>query len=99
MTKEEPSKLDSEREALLREEEKISKNVLKIVDPKLYSLTSFETKQKEFKDTCMAIQAIVCAKLYRCVSGSLEGYFKKRWSVSRAQTYRLFECASVLKVT
>jgi hypothetical protein len=97
MTEEVP-KMDPDRETLAREEEKISKNVLKIIDPKSYNLTPFPTKQQEFRDTCIAIQNIVNSKLYRCISGSLEGYFKKRWNVSRAQTYRLFECASVLKV-
>jgi hypothetical protein len=98
MTDDISGKIDIDRDALLKEEEMISKNVLKIIDPKLYNLTPFETKQQEFLDTCMAIQNIVNSKLYRCISGSLEGYFKKRWNVSRAQTYRLFECASVLKV-
>ena len=76
----------------------ISKNVLKVVDVKVWSELSFESKQLEFRETCFAILSIVNNKLYRSISPSLEQYFKKRWSVSRAQVYRLYESAAVLKV-
>ncbi len=89
---------NDDRKLLADQEDHISKNVLKVVDQKYWNLLSFESKQREFKETCLAIANIVNSKLYRCISGSLEGYFKKRWSVSRAQVYRLYESATVLKV-
>lgn len=89
---------ESDRRLLAIQEANISKNVLKVVDQKYWNQLSFQGKQTEFFDTCMAISQIVNNKLYRCISPSLEGYFKKKWSVSRAQVYRLYESSSILKV-
>ncbi|KAJ3323695.1 hypothetical protein HDV06_001425 [Boothiomyces sp. JEL0866] len=89
-------KLDSDKAELFKQESRIARNVLKICNTKLYNELPFETKQQEFKDTCYAIKQIVVQKLYRCMSSSLEGYFKKRWNVSRASTYRFLECATIL---
>jgi hypothetical protein len=89
---------ESDRRLLSIQEANISKNVLKVVDQKYWNQLSFQGKQNEFYDTCMAISQIVNNKLYRCISPSLEGYFKKKWSVSRAQVYRLYESSSILKV-
>ena len=94
----ETENLDDKNLNLASQESLISKNVLKVVDVKVWSELSFESKQLEFKETCFAILNIVNNKLYRCISTSLEQYFKKRWSVSRAQVYRLYESAAILKV-
>ncbi|KAJ3270047.1 hypothetical protein HDV01_000595 [Terramyces sp. JEL0728] len=90
-------KPDTDKAELLRQESLIARNVLKICNTKLFNDIPFETKQQEFKNTCNAIQTIIVHKLYRCMSGSLEGYFRKRWNVSRATTYRFVECAAILK--
>lgn len=99
----------SESEILFAQEQLMSARVLKTVDKGV--VIDFETKQVEFKNTVYAIQQIInsyCTanlrKLYRVVSASLEAYFKKRWSVSRAQVssvimkvYRLYEAGAVLR--
>lgn len=89
---------ENDKQLLSQQEALISRNVLKVIDPKSWSNLPFRDKQNEFKNTCYAIQSIVNTKSYRPISPSLELYFKKKWSVSRAQVYRLYESASVLKV-
>ena len=85
-------------DSLAVQENLISMNVLKVVDVMEWNRLSFTAKQLEFKDTCFAILRIVNNKLYRPISNSLELYFKKRFGVSRAQVYRLYESAAILKV-
>jgi hypothetical protein len=90
--------IDDDTRLLQIQEIFISKNVLKVVDPSGWNSLSYQGKQKEFRDTCFAIHEIVVHKLYRGSFNSLENYFKKRWSVSRAQVYRLHESATILKL-
>ncbi|KAI8894027.1 hypothetical protein BC833DRAFT_252280 [Globomyces pollinis-pini] len=59
--------------------------------------TPFHDKQKAFYNTCFAIRKIIKEKLYRVQSTNLEQYFLKKFNVSRAQVYRLMDCASVLE--
>ncbi|KAI9140432.1 hypothetical protein BKA69DRAFT_1125690 [Paraphysoderma sedebokerense] len=50
-----------------------------------------------FLRTIAAVNTIVQSKLYRIKSISLEDYFKKTFNISRAQVYRLIDCAIVVK--
>ena len=45
-----------------------------------------------------AIEFIIKNKLYKLTAQNLEQYFLKEYDVSRAQVYRLVDCACVLKV-
>ncbi|KAJ3195610.1 hypothetical protein HDU67_004313, partial [Dinochytrium kinnereticum] len=56
-----------------------------------------DRKQRRFRRTVFAVQAIVSAKLYKTKSASLEAYFKDVWKISRAQVYRFLDCAAVLR--
>ncbi|KAJ3301210.1 hypothetical protein HDV03_001196 [Kappamyces sp. JEL0829] len=57
----------------------------------------FKTKQQQFKETCFAIEIIIKQKLYKLTAQNLEQYFLKEFNVSRAQVYRLLDCAAVLR--
>ncbi len=63
-----------------------------------HSKLDFKTQQVYFKQTCFAIQTIISKKLYKCVAANLEQYFKNYWDISRAKTYRMMECAAMIKV-
>jgi hypothetical protein len=82
--------------AQLQEQElKIHLHVLKHVSQ---ADVPFHQKQRDFSETCFAIRAIIKRKLYRAYSPNLEQYFLKKFKVSRAQVYRLLDCASILDV-
>ena len=55
-------------------------------------------KFHQFKETAMAIFNIVDSKLYKSRSNSLESYFRHRWQISRAQVYRFYNSARIIKV-
>ncbi|KAJ3271631.1 hypothetical protein HDV01_006501 [Terramyces sp. JEL0728] len=82
-----------EDKLLLEQEKLISPSVLKHSN---YDCSSFGEKQIAFAKTCCAIRTIIKHKLYRVQSTNLEQYFLKRFNVSRAQVYRLMDCAAVL---
>ncbi|KAI3653863.1 hypothetical protein MP228_001810 [Amoeboaphelidium protococcarum] len=50
-----------------------------------------------FKRTVMAVYEIVEQKLYKTRHNSLETYFRSVWRISRAQVYRFYNCARILK--
>ncbi|KAI8850278.1 hypothetical protein BC829DRAFT_164716 [Chytridium lagenaria] len=54
-------------------------------------------RRPAFISTVLSMHAIVHRKLYKATGLSVEVYFKNTWKVSRAQVYRLLDCASVLK--
>ncbi|KAH9249126.1 hypothetical protein BASA83_001600 [Batrachochytrium salamandrivorans] len=83
--------------ALAEQESKISKWVIKIGDPKQYSLIPLAQKQRQFLETVTAVRAIMLGKMYKATSSeSIQGYFQHKWNVSRAQVYRLLDCWTVL---
>ncbi|KAJ3253978.1 hypothetical protein HK103_007582 [Boothiomyces macroporosus] len=82
-----------EEKLLKEQEELIHTSVLKHSN---YDCSSFSEKQLAFAKTCSAIREIIKNKLYRLQSTNLEQYFLKRFNVSRAQVYRLMDCAAVL---
>ncbi len=92
-----PPDIYSDQLQLLREQETlIYPQVLK------YSASDsqdFRTRQAQFKETCFAIEVIIKQKLYKLTAQNLEQYFLKAFNVSRAQVYRLLDCASVLRVS
>jgi hypothetical protein len=53
----------------------------------------------EFRETVMALFTIVEDKLYKVRFHSLEQYFRTLWGISRAQVYRFYNCARILKVS
>eukprot|EP00842_Homolaphlyctis_polyrhiza_P001045 jgi/Hompol1/1941/HPOL_001413-RA len=52
---------------------------------------------KRFRETVAAVNEIVNKKLYRIRNSTLESYFRDTWKMSRAQVYRLLDCAIVLQ--
>ncbi|KAJ3135186.1 hypothetical protein HK100_003037 [Physocladia obscura] len=58
---------------------------------------SVTERRARFVRTVKAITRIVDARLYRLTASSVETYFKLRWRMRRAQSYRFVMCGSVLK--
>ncbi|KAJ1504691.1 hypothetical protein HMI54_012385 [Coelomomyces lativittatus] len=57
----------------------------------------YDSKETDsFRDSVLAVNNIVIKKLYRVHLLSLEEYFHSRFGMSRAQVYRLLDCAQVL---
>lgn len=50
----------------------------------------------DFSESVLAVANIVQYKMYRCLNMSLEDYFRSKFGVSRAQVYRLLDCAQIL---
>ncbi|KAJ3265774.1 hypothetical protein HDU77_004042 [Chytriomyces hyalinus] len=59
---------------------------------------SIEERRARFVRTVTAIGCIVDGKLYKAVASGVEPYFKNRWRMRRAQSYRYIMCSNVLKV-
>ncbi|KAI9352889.1 hypothetical protein BDR26DRAFT_850013 [Obelidium mucronatum] len=58
---------------------------------------SVEARRERFVRTVKAIGFIVDNRLYRLVAKGVEAYFKTRWNMRRAQSYRFVMCGSVFK--
>ncbi|KAJ3026560.1 UNVERIFIED_CONTAM: hypothetical protein HDU68_005454 [Siphonaria sp. JEL0065] len=58
---------------------------------------SVAERRQRFVQTVKAIGFIVDNRLYRLVAKGVEAYFKTRWNMRRAQSYRFVMCGSVFK--
>ena len=76
----------------------MNKNLLEIelfIDP---MVLKHKTDKNKFKMAVLSLQKIVKLKLYKKTFRTLDGYIKSKWNYSRAQVYRLLDCALVITV-
>eukprot|EP00842_Homolaphlyctis_polyrhiza_P002257 jgi/Hompol1/3031/HPOL_003101-RA len=86
---------------LAQQEAKVVRTVIKMGDAQQHTGVPLAQRQSQFLTTVAAVREIVVRKLHHASShpDSVEAYFNRTFSVSRAQVYRIMDCWPVLEVS
>jgi hypothetical protein len=81
------------------QEAKITENALRVPN-EAYSHVEYSIRQSQYRQTAYAVQTIIKNKLYKIAGKqhTTQTYFEDRWSLSRAQAYRVADSVEVLEV-